>query len=158
MFDVTYRLSSEFIQWLDSGGIAGSVLASRLHAHFSLLSIRLVEAGPDVTNHPLVTDGRNAGGVVGSELNWDYSTVSRQRLNVRECPNHAGKALGGRSAIKACHMNAIHQVRKGKGKQKEFPSEGGGIRGDASDDDAWATLVNDSRWSYKRRASIFLHD
>ena len=50
------------------GGIAGSVLASRLHAHLPFSSILLIEAGSDLINHPLITDRRNAGELVGSEL------------------------------------------------------------------------------------------
>lgn len=93
-----------------SGGIAGSVLASRLHAHLPLLSILLIEAGPDVANHPLVTDSRNAGRLVGSELDWNYSTVPQKHLNNRVCPNHASKALGGGSAINACQKKPYPPV------------------------------------------------
>ena len=81
------------------GGIAGSVLASRLHNRFPLLSILLIEAGLDVTKHPLITDERNAPLLLGSELDWNYSTVPQHHLNSRVCSNHAGKALGGGSAI-----------------------------------------------------------
>ncbi len=83
------------------GGIAGSTLASRLHDRLPRVSILLIEAGPDVTEHPLVTDGRNTARLVGSELDWNYSTVPQQHLNGRVCVNNAGKALGGGSAINA---------------------------------------------------------
>jgi choline dehydrogenase-like flavoprotein len=83
------------------GGIAGSVVASRLAERFPHLSILLIEAGPEVANNPLVTDNRNGPRLVGSELDWNYSTVPQRHLNDRVCSNNAGKALGGGSAINA---------------------------------------------------------
>ena len=83
------------------GGIAGATLASRLHQELPNHSILLIEAGPEVSDHPLVTDIRNAGRLVGSELDWNFSTVPQKHLNNRVCPNNAGKALGGGSAINA---------------------------------------------------------
>lgn len=83
------------------GGIAGSVVASRLHARLPDLSILLIEAGPDVVDNPLVADSRNGPFLVGSELDWNYSTVPQQHLLGRECPNSGGRALGGGSAINA---------------------------------------------------------
>ncbi len=83
------------------GGIAGVTLASRLHECLPIHSILLIEAGPEVSDHPLVTDIKNAARLVGSELDWNYSTVPQQYLNNRVCPNNAGKALGGGSAINA---------------------------------------------------------
>lgn len=83
------------------GGIAGSVLAYRLHEKHPSLSILLIEAGPDVSENPLVTDSANGPFLVGSELDWGYSTVPQRHLNNRILPNNAGKALGGASAINA---------------------------------------------------------
>ncbi|KAL8729124.1 MAG: hypothetical protein Q9166_004955 [cf. Caloplaca sp. 2 TL-2023] len=109
------------------GGIAGSTLGSRLHERLPHKSILVIEAGPEVSQHPLVTDIQNAARLVNSELDWSYSTVPQRYLNNRVCSNHAGKALGGGSAINAC----------------------GWIRGDASDYDLWASLVKDPKWSYR---------
>ena len=83
------------------GGIAGATLASRLHQILPSPSILLIEAGPDVSDHPLVNEISNAARLVGSELDWNYSTIPQQHLNNRVCPNNAGKALGGGSAINA---------------------------------------------------------
>lgn len=109
------------------GGIAGATLASRLHEHLPSHAILLIEAGPEVSDNPLVNDPKNAGRLVGSELDWNYSTVPQQSLNYRICSNNAGKALGGGSAINAS----------------------GWMRGDASDYDLWASLVKDPKWSYR---------
>ncbi|KAJ8060589.1 hypothetical protein OCU04_010900 [Sclerotinia nivalis] len=83
------------------GGIAGSVLASRLHEKHPNVPILLIEAGPDVSENPLVTNSANGPFLVGSELDWAYSTVPQRYLNNRVLPNNAGKALGGASAINA---------------------------------------------------------
>lgn len=50
------------------GGIAGTVVASRLRAQFTDASIALVEAGHDCKDSPLLTDIRNSGHLAGSEL------------------------------------------------------------------------------------------
>ncbi|CAG8977005.1 hypothetical protein HYALB_00012857 [Hymenoscyphus albidus] len=121
---MTETLSYHYI--IVGGGIAGSVVASRLHEKHPKLSILLIEAGPDVSKNPLVTDSANGPFLVGSELDWGYSTVPQRQLNNRILPNNAGKALGGGSAINA----------------------GGWIRGDAHDYNAWGKLVDDPRWSY----------
>jgi choline dehydrogenase-like flavoprotein len=89
------------------GGIAGSVVASRLHEHPPHLSILLIEAGPDVVTNPLVADSRNHPFQAGSKLDWNHSTVPQRHLNNQRCPNGAGKALGGGSAINAGRMTNL---------------------------------------------------
>ncbi|GLA30286.1 hypothetical protein AnigIFM63326_008490 [Aspergillus niger] len=108
------------------GGTAGCVLASRLKQYNSSLSILLVEAGPDASNHPLVPDGSKSTQLLGSELDWAYETVPQKHLHDRVLSNHAGKALGGSTTI----------------------NSGGWMRGAKEDYDLWASLVGDSRWSY----------
>ncbi|RDW58449.1 putative glucose dehydrogenase protein [Coleophoma crateriformis] len=119
-------IPSEYHYIIIGGGIAGSVVASRLHERLPHLSILLIEAGPDVVNNPLVTEIKNAFDVVGSELDWSYSSVPQKHLNNRVSTSVAGKALGGGSAINYF----------------------GWVRGDASDYNAWGNLVGDPRWSY----------
>lgn len=100
----------EFI--IIGGGIAGATLASRLHENLPSHSILLIEAGPEVSDHPLVNDIKNAARLVGSELDWNYSTVPQQHLKNRICPNNAGKALGGGSAINAGETSDTPQDSK----------------------------------------------
>jgi len=83
------------------GGIAGSVLASHLHERYSSLSILIIEACPDVTNHPLVSEAISYTRLIQTELDWNYTTVPQRHLNNRTSYNASGKALGGGSAINA---------------------------------------------------------
>ncbi|TGO20767.1 hypothetical protein BPAE_0267g00070 [Botrytis paeoniae] len=119
--------TSDYHYIIIGGGIAGTVLASSLHASHPQLSILLIEAGPDASNNPLVIDSANGPFLVGSELDWGYFTVPQRHLNNRVLPNSAGKSLGGGSDINA----------------------GGWIRGDANDYNAWGKLVDNPRWSYE---------
>ncbi|CZR59982.1 related to alcohol oxidase [Phialocephala subalpina] len=107
------------------GGLAGSVLASRLHQYNPSLSILLLEAGPSVANNTAIPFANDTN-LIGSALDWGYLTVPQSGLNNRTLINPAGKALGGGTAINSC----------------------GWIRGDSSDYDTWADLVGDQRWSY----------
>ena len=103
------------------GGIGGATLASRLHEKLPSHSILLIEAGPDVSEHPLVTKIENAARLVGSELDWKYSTVPQKHLNHRVCPNNAGKALGGGSAINAGKTSRYPQVSEDLRAQRKPP-------------------------------------
>jgi choline dehydrogenase-like flavoprotein len=95
-------ISSEYDYIVVGGGIAGSVVASRLHERLPHLSILLIEAGSDVTENPRVTEISNALNLRGSELDWFYDTLPQKHLNNRIVKSPAGKALGGGSAINYC--------------------------------------------------------
>lgn len=82
-------------------GVGGSVVASRLHKDLPHLSILLIEAGSDVSDHPLVAEAKTFPLLLGSDMDWGYSTVPQRHLNNRVVVNNAGKALGGGSAINA---------------------------------------------------------
>ncbi|KAF7596746.1 hypothetical protein BBP40_000174 [Aspergillus hancockii] len=81
------------------GGTAGSVLAPRLKRGGPPLSILVIEAGPDASQHPLVLDGGKFSPLLGSEIDWNYRTVPQNNLGGRILSNYAGKALGGSTAI-----------------------------------------------------------
>ncbi|KAF2501931.1 putative glucose dehydrogenase [Lophium mytilinum] len=108
------------------GGTAGVVLASRLHQMKPELSILLIEAGPDVTNHAHISNPAEAAFLHGSDLDWMYMTAPQKHLNGLPRYNCAIKGLSGGTII----------------------NTGGWIRGDALDYDEWARQVNDPRWSY----------
>ncbi|KAL3476827.1 hypothetical protein BJX99DRAFT_270287 [Aspergillus californicus] len=108
------------------GGLAGSTLASLLSTAQPNSTILLIEAGRDVSTHPLTSSPLACFGAHNSPLDWAYTTVPQVHLDNRECYNAAAKALGGASAI----------------------NYGMWTRGDAKDYDRWAEVVGDSGWSY----------
>jgi choline dehydrogenase-like flavoprotein len=109
------------------GGTAGVVLASRLRQRRPELSILLLEAGPDVTEHPHIAAPADGAFLHFSDLDWKYMTVPQNHLNGAPRYNCAIKALSGGTII----------------------NFGGWIRGDALGYDEWAREVGDKRWSYK---------
>ncbi|KAL4939353.1 hypothetical protein BDV06DRAFT_231084 [Aspergillus oleicola] len=118
------------------GGLAGSVLASRLSRsnRVNRPKILLVEAGPDVSQNETIPYANNTALLTGSELDWGYITVPQKSLNDRKIGNPAGKCLGGGTAINAC----------------------GWTRGRYADFDHWAELVGDERYTYKNLLPYFI--
>ncbi|OJJ77925.1 hypothetical protein ASPBRDRAFT_167240 [Aspergillus brasiliensis CBS 101740] len=108
------------------GGLTGCALAGRLSEKDESLRVLIIEAGPNVVDHPLTSTPLACFAAHHSPLDWDYTTVPQKHLNDRECYNAAGKALGGGTAI----------------------NYGTWTRGNAADYNLWATIVGDSSWSY----------
>lgn len=108
------------------GGIAGSVLAARLAQRNPNLQILVVEAGKDVSQHPLTSAPLDAAALHHSDLDWAYPTVPQKHLGDRIAYSAAGKALSGSSAT----------------------NYGMWTRGKAVDYDRWANLVGDESWAY----------
>lgn len=92
---------TEFDFVIIGGGTAGSVVASRLYEGDPSLSILIIEAGSDVSDRPEVLDGSRYASLLGGDLDWGYKTVPQKHLDGRVLTNHAGKALGGSTAINA---------------------------------------------------------
>ncbi|CAN9132804.1 unnamed protein product [Alternaria alternata] len=109
------------------GGIAGTVIASRLQERKPSLSIVVIEAGADPAGNPYVTDPAAAANLHFSEFDYNYLTTPQEHLDGNPKRNVGFKGLGGGSVI----------------------NTGGWIRGDAQDYDEWARDVGDSRWSYE---------
>jgi choline dehydrogenase-like flavoprotein len=108
------------------GGIAGSVLSTRLAQSNSSLNILLIEAGKNVSGHPLTSAPLDSFAEHYSELDWAYSTVPQVNVNNRKMYAAAGKALSGGSAT----------------------NYGTWTRGNAADFNYWATLVGDQTYNY----------
>ncbi|KAF2875852.1 glucose dehydrogenase [Massariosphaeria phaeospora] len=108
------------------GGIAGCVLASRLHQRNKATKILLIEAGKNVVGHPLTSNPLDCFQAHFSELDWAYSTVPQPNLGNRNCYAAAGKALSGGAAV----------------------NYGTWTRGNAVDYDLWADVVKDKAWNY----------
>ncbi|KAF6812299.1 Oxygen-dependent choline dehydrogenase 3 [Colletotrichum musicola] len=107
------------------GGLAGSIISSRMHEYNSTLKILLIEAGQDTRSRTDILYA-NATNLMGGELDWQYQSEPVAALNGRSITYNQGKGLGGGAAINAC----------------------GYTRGPKVNYDEWAELVGDSRWSY----------
>ncbi|KAK1658760.1 hypothetical protein BDP55DRAFT_757593 [Colletotrichum godetiae] len=107
------------------GGLAGSVISSRMLEYNSSLNILLIEAGEDTRSRTDILY-TNATNLMGGELDWQYPTKPVSALNGRSLVYNQGKGLGGGAAINSC----------------------GYTRGPKVDYDEWAEIVGDSRWSY----------
>lgn len=108
------------------GGLAGCTLASRLHESDPTLEVLLIEAGSDVSNHPITSTPMACFASHGSDLDYNYQTTPQEHLDGRSLYQAAGKALSGGTAI----------------------NYGTWTRGSAFDYDRWSQLVDDARWSY----------
>lgn len=126
-------LSNLFDIIIVGGGLAGSVLTNRLHASNPGLKILLLEAGRDIRNDTLIPYFANQSKLIGSYLDWNYTTVPQTHLDDRTLIQPAGFGLGGGTAINSC----------------------GWVRGDSHDFDDWAGLVGDARWSYDGQLPFF---
>ena len=90
------------------GGLAGTVVASRLHEHRPDLSIVLIEAGPDPTDNPHVSDPAAAGKLFFSDLDYKYFTTPQEHLDGKPKYNSGIKALGGGTVINSGNKPIIH--------------------------------------------------
>ncbi|KNG48598.1 putative glucose dehydrogenase [Stemphylium lycopersici] len=108
------------------GGLAGTVIASRLHERKPELSIVLIEGGSDPTGNPHVIDPAGAANLHFSEFDYNYTTTPQAHLDGKPKRNVGFKGLGGGTVM----------------------NSGGWIRGDAQDYDEWSRDVGDERWSY----------
>ncbi|KAK6086033.1 glucose dehydrogenase [Seiridium cupressi] len=111
------------------GGLAGTVIASRLHQRNPQLKIILIEAGGDPLKHGaiIMPDPSRPLHLIGGQFDWNISTVPQAHVNGRAMSLPQGKGLGGSTIINAS----------------------GWVRGDRRDYDAWGEAVGDSRWGYE---------
>jgi choline dehydrogenase-like flavoprotein len=109
------------------GGLAGSTLASKLYEKNNSIKLLIIEAGSDVSNHPLTQSPLACFGAHFSPLDYARTTVPQPHLDNRECYHAAGKALGGSTAI----------------------NYGMWTRGNAADYNRWGELVGDKSWGYE---------
>ncbi|KAI0547626.1 putative GMC oxidoreductase [Xylaria curta] len=108
------------------GGLAASVVSSRLSQLDSSLKILVIESGPNANDESNIV-WPNSTNLIGGDFDWKDSTVKQRHLNDRNVSIASGKALGGGTVINA----------------------GGWVRGDKFDYDLWGSLVDDKRWTYQ---------
>ncbi|KAB8263847.1 hypothetical protein BDV32DRAFT_146150 [Aspergillus pseudonomiae] len=120
----TTALEADYI--IVGGGLAGCAVASRLKQRNPSLDVLILEAGSDASSNPNTQSFPGLFSLLGSDIDWTYSTEPQANTGNRVHTIHSGKALGGGSVI----------------------NFGGWSRGDATDYDDWARIVGDQRWSY----------
>ncbi|KAK8073399.1 hypothetical protein PG994_004298 [Apiospora phragmitis] len=114
------------------GGIAGSVVSSRLLEQNPSSKILLIEAGPDVSNRTDIVYINSTNLIMG-DFDYNYQTVPQANLGNRQIANPSGRALGGGFVI----------------------NSGGWTRGSSLDYDLWADTVGDQGWSYSGQLPYF---
>lgn len=107
------RHSTSYDYVIVGGGTAGSVLAGRLSEDPSV-TVALIEAGGSVFNNSLVETVIGNCLPCGTPVDWNYTTVPQQYANNTIGLYHAGKALGGSSAINGM---VTHETMRGDAPQ-----------------------------------------
>ena len=139
------------------GGTAGCVLASRLLERQPSLSILIIEAGGDVTNHAHIYKPLEAAHLHFSDIDFKYFTVPKKHLDNNPRYMVGVKALSGAIAVNSGMMVSCptYDDTSDFDINANLSKSGGWIRGDAQDYDDWAREVGDDRWSYSGQLPYF---
>ncbi|CAG1973943.1 unnamed protein product [Fusarium graminearum] len=81
------------------GGTAGGALATRLSLGLPKSKILLLEAGPSALDDVRINVPGMRGSILGSPLDWNFSSIAQPGLNGRSISVNRGKVLGGSSAM-----------------------------------------------------------
>ncbi|KAL2872936.1 hypothetical protein SGCOL_011929 [Colletotrichum sp. CLE4] len=81
------------------GGTAGSALATRLSLGLPDAQILLLEAGPSALDELRINVPGLRGSILGTEYDWNFTSVDQSALGGRQIPVNRGKVLGGSSAM-----------------------------------------------------------
>ncbi|KAI0684565.1 alcohol oxidase [Cytidiella melzeri] len=106
-------------------GAGGSVLANRL-SESENVNVLLVEAGSSDYKNLNVEVPHLAAALIGSEFDWNFTTVPQPGLNGRSLPYTRGRVLGGSTAINFMSYS----------------------RGSKDDWNRWANVTDDQSWSW----------
>src|SRR5262245_59013668 len=100
--------AQEFDVIIVGAGSTGCVLANRLSANTSL-RVLLTEAGGPEADPRIATPGKWTS-LIGSDLDWNYTTEAEPGLNGRAIKWPRGKSFGGSSAINAMAWTRGHRL------------------------------------------------
>ncbi|KXH66976.1 GMC oxidoreductase [Colletotrichum salicis] len=81
------------------GGTAGSALATRLSLGLPDAQILLLEAGPSALDELRINVPGLRGSILGTEYDWNFTSIDQSALGSRQIPINRGKVLGGSSAM-----------------------------------------------------------
>lgn len=93
------------------GGTAGSVLANRLSEEPSV-TVAVIEAGGWALHDPLVEDIYGGCLACGTQVDWNYTSMPQAFANNTVGQYHAGRCLGGSSAINGIFFEKAYLNRK----------------------------------------------
>jgi choline dehydrogenase-like flavoprotein len=81
------------------GGTAGGALAARLSEGMPYRQILLIEAGPSVPDELRINVPGLRGSILGSEYDWNFTSIEQPGLDGRKIDVNRGRVLGGSSAM-----------------------------------------------------------
>lgn len=81
------------------GGTAGPAVASRLSLGLPSATVLLIEAGPDASGDLRINVPGKRGTALGSEYDWNFTSVPQEAAGGRAFPYPRGRVLGGSSAL-----------------------------------------------------------
>ena len=87
------------------GGLAGTVISSRLHEYNSSLQILVIEAGTDATDRPDLLYANTTNNAY-AEFSWGYNTVPQEHVDDRVIGQPAGRGLGGGTITNGCEWQS----------------------------------------------------
>ena len=100
---LAYTSNSSFDYVIVGGGTAGSVLANRLSEDPSI-SVAVIEAGNWALDDPLVESIYGNCDACATPVDWNYTSIPQAHFNQSIQPYHAGRCLGGTSAINGSYI------------------------------------------------------
>lgn len=83
------------------GGIAGTVISSRLHQYNSSLQILMIEAGSDASGRADLLYPNTTNDAY-HQFTWDYASVPQVNMDNRVIDQPAGRGIGGGSITNGC--------------------------------------------------------
>ncbi|TDZ22384.1 Dehydrogenase citC [Colletotrichum orbiculare MAFF 240422] len=91
--------SQSFDYIIVGGGTAGSALATRLSLGLPKAQILLLEAGPSALDELRINVPGLRGSILGTNYDWNFTTVDQDGLGGRQISVNRGRVLGGSSAM-----------------------------------------------------------
>ncbi|EQB43780.1 GMC oxidoreductase [Colletotrichum gloeosporioides Cg-14] len=99
LFGVTSAQDKTYDYVIVGGGTAGSALATRLSLGLPDAQILLLEAGPSALDELRINVPGLRGSILGTNFDWNFTTVDQSGLGGRQILVNRGKVLGGSSAM-----------------------------------------------------------
>ncbi|KAJ3957861.1 hypothetical protein N0V92_005574 [Colletotrichum tropicale] len=99
LFGVASAQDKTYDYVIVGGGTAGSALATRLSLGLPDAQILLLEAGPSALDELRINVPGLRGSILGTNFDWNFTTVDQSGLGGRQILVNRGKVLGGSSAM-----------------------------------------------------------